>query len=105
MKSHHEQYLIVLNRMIKKEVDELTELIDILSDDASLVTTDTKSKDVMVMEARKTSFDSIKGMIKKASIQVVGVDKEVIMSKDEKKVFYKLVKFIMFFRKLFGKSK
>lgn len=105
MKSFHEEYLITLNKLIDKEINDLTEILGILGDSGAVTNTDNLNLDIQIMTARRASFKSVKGMIKKTSIQVVGVDKEVIMSSDEKKVFYKLVRVIMFFRKLFKKNK
>jgi hypothetical protein len=104
MVNKHHKFIEVLNNMLDKEVDELNEIINLLSDSKTMVDSDDLPKDTMVMTAKKNSFTAVKGMVKKASLQIEGVDNEILMNAQEKKVFYQLVRTTMFFRKIFRRK-
>lgn len=91
--------------LVDNEIDELTDIINVLSDEKTFITGDTEAVDIMIMKSRRGSFKTAKGMIMKASLEIDSVDNEKIMTVEEKKMFYKIVRIIMFFRKLFRKNK
>jgi acetamidase/formamidase len=90
-----------LETNVDNEIYELSELIDILTDDDSIKDSDNLSLDVKIMKARITAFKDVKNMMVKAAIGNDALDSEKIMTKEELKWFYRLMKIIRFFRKIF----
>ena len=105
MESYNKRFLKELNTQLDSEIEDLDELIDILSDEDSVTDVEDKNLDVLIMEVKRKSLSNVKGMIQKASLKIDGVDNEVLMTTDEKKVFYKLIRFMMFFRRIFKRNR
>jgi len=90
---------------IDKEIYSLEELIDIITDTKSVVDFSVDSTDVRVMKSRLSAFKDAKGMIQKLSIDVDGFDNVSIMTDGEKRLYYGLIRTILFFRRLFRMNK
>jgi len=89
---------------LDKEISELDEIINILSDSSAITDSEDKESDIYMMKIKRNTFKTVKGLIKKASLPVSGIDKEIMMSGDEKKLFHKIIKFISFFRRIFKRT-
>ena len=105
MESYNKRFVKELNCYLDDEIGDLDELIDILSDEDSVTDIEDKNLDVLIMETKRKAFKDAKMMIQKASLKIDGVDNEAIMTSGEKKIFYKLVKFVMFIRRIFKRNK
>ena len=98
---YKEHLLEVINRDFDKEIDELSELIEILSDSNSITDTDSLNVDIEIMEKRRGAFQDAKMMVYKASLKITDFDNEKLMTPEEKKWFYKLVRIIRFIRRAY----
>jgi len=90
---------------LQSEITDLDDILNILGDSDSIIDSDSLSTDIKIMETKRNTYETIKLMIAKASLRIDGVENEDVMTRDEKHLFYKLVKITMRFRKLFRKSK
>ena len=96
-----DKYIEKLNNILDKEISDLNEIISIICDEDSLTDSSSLDLDVTIMVNKRNTFVDVKRMVAKASLKIDTVDNEVIMTTGEKKIFYKLVKVIMFFRRIF----
>lgn len=96
---YKEQLLKIINRDIDAEIDDLNEIIDILSDDNSITDSDDIPIDIKIMKTKVSTYSNAKSMIQKASLKVNDLDNEKIMTPREKRLMYRLVRIIRFIRR------
>jgi hypothetical protein len=101
MESKNKRFVNDLTEQLDKEINELDEIINILGDDGSITDSDDANSDLEIMKKKQNIYKDIKGMVKKTSLKMEGFDNEVMLNAREKKVYFKLIKFIMFFRRIF----
>jgi hypothetical protein len=96
---------ILLSNLLDKEIDseisELTELLDILGDENSLLLSTDTGGDLSLIKNRIRMFKDFKMMVAKASLQIEGVDNLAMMTGAEKKHFHRLVRLMSKVRKFF----
>tara|TARA_R110000803_G_scaffold154286_1_gene219058 strand:- start:6886 stop:7158 length:273 start_codon:yes stop_codon:yes gene_type:complete len=90
--------------MIVKEVEELQELTELLSDSSTIADADLKG-DIGILTQKMKIYKNVRGMIKKASIGSEDFDSKTIMSLEERKLFMKLVRVIIRIRRIFKRGK
>jgi len=89
----------VIFTYIDEEINSMTELIEILDSGAILNKEDEENTDLLIMKNKLKALVDAKRMILKASLEIPNVDNTFLMSVAEKKMFLKVVKFLMFFRR------
>ena len=100
-----DEFKNILISDIDNEIHWMEELSDILNSGEAIISKDGLSDDLNLIKTKMKTYKDVKGMIKKASVGSSELDTTIIMTADERKVFYKMIKFIMFFRKLFRINK
>ena len=104
MKVKHKEFTRILTDEVDNEIREISELIDMLGS-SEILTDDgddnNLKRDIDIMKVKRSTFENVKGLIIKSSIQVEGLDNEITLNREEKKIFFKIVRLIMWFRKLF----
>jgi len=98
------RYLKVHSNALDTEINQLDEIINILSDENSITDVEDKDSDIYMMKTRRNTFKDAKNVIRKASLEIDGLDNEVLMTSSEKKLFYKFIRFISFFRRIFKRK-
>lgn len=84
---------------INKEIDELDDMINVLSSEQEVG----MKNDIDVIINRRISFKDAKGMIIKASLDLDGKN-ENTMNTNEKRLLYKIVRTIIYFKNIFKKK-
>jgi hypothetical protein len=90
--------------MIVREVEELQELTELLSDSSTIADADLKG-DIGILTQKMKIYKNVRGMIKKASMGSEDFDSKTIMSLEERKLFMKLVRVIIRIRRIFKRGK
>tara|TARA_R110000822_G_scaffold33947_4_gene96432 strand:- start:2144 stop:2461 length:318 start_codon:yes stop_codon:yes gene_type:complete len=103
-KPSHDLFVDRIDSMIAKEIQELQELTELLSDSSTIVDADLKG-DVGILTQKMGIYKNVRGMIKKASLGSDDFDSSVIMNLEERKLFMKIVKLIMRVRRFFKRGK
>tara|TARA_B110000285_G_scaffold152235_1_gene169953 strand:- start:3088 stop:3405 length:318 start_codon:yes stop_codon:yes gene_type:complete len=103
-KPSHDLLVERLDLMIVKEVEELQELTELLSDSSTIADADLKG-DIGILTQKMKIYKNVRGMIKKASIGSEDFDSKTIMSLEERKLFMKLVRVIIRIRRIFKRGK
>lgn len=103
-KPSHDLLVERLDLMIVKEVEELQELTELLSDSSTIADADLKG-DIGILTQKMKIYKNVRGMIKKASMGSEDFDSKTIMSLEERKLFMKLVRVIIRIRRIFKRGK
>jgi hypothetical protein len=103
-KPSHDLLVERLDSMIVKEVEELQELTELLSDSSTIADADLKG-DIGILTQKMKIYKNVRGMIKKASMGSEDFDSKTIMSLEERKLFMKLVRVIIRIRRIFKRGK
>ena len=103
-KPSHDLLVERLDSMIVREVEELQELTELLSDSSTIADADLKG-DGGILTQKMKIYKNVRGMIKKASIGSEDFDSKTIMSLEERKLFMKLVRVIIRIRRIFKRGK
>jgi len=99
-KPSHDLLVERIDSMIVKEIKELQELTELLSDSSTIADADLKG-DVLILTQKMEIFKNVRGMIKKASMGSEDFDAKTIMSLEERKLFMGLVRFVIRIRRIF----
>tara|TARA_R110000772_G_scaffold31949_2_gene78547 strand:- start:4429 stop:4746 length:318 start_codon:yes stop_codon:yes gene_type:complete len=99
-KPSHDLLVERIDSMIVKEIGELQELTELLSDSSTIADADLKG-DVLILTQKMEIFKNVRGMIKKASMGSEDFDAKTIMSLEERKLFMKLVRLLIRVRIMF----
>lgn len=97
-------FLLKVESIIQDEIDDLKELTELLGDSSTISNEDATS-DILILKQKMKLFKNIKGMVTKAANGTAEVDTSITMNLEEKKLFIKLVKLIIFVRKIFKRRK
>jgi hypothetical protein len=103
-KPSHDLLVERIDSMIVKEVEELQELTELLSDSSTIADADLKG-DIGILTQKMKIYKNVRGMIKKASMGSEDFDSKTIMSLEERKLFMKLVRVIIRIRRIFKRGK
>jgi hypothetical protein len=103
-KVSHDLLVDRLDGLISKEIQELQELTGLLSDSSTIVDADLKG-DIGILTQKMKIYTNVKGMIRKAALGSEDFDSKTIMSLEERKLFMRLVRFIIRIRRIFKISK
>jgi hypothetical protein len=103
-KPSHDLLVERIDSMIVKEVEELQELTELLSDSSTIADADLKG-DIGILTQKMKIYKNVRGMIKKASMGSEDFDAKTIMSLEERKLFMKLVRVIIRIRRIFKRGK
>ena len=103
-KPSHDLLVERLDSMIVREVEELQELTELLSDSSTIADADLKG-DIGILTQKMKIYKNVRGMIKKASMGSEDFDSKTIMSLEERKLFMKLVRVIIRIRRIFKRGK
>lgn len=94
------------NKILKHIDDDIKsseELVEILGDCNSVIDIENPSEDINIINRKIKTMKTLKNTIIKLSLDLEKekLDNEALLTVDEKKIFYRLIKTIMFFRWLF----
>ena len=103
--TYNERYVYILNDLLDREINDLESVVEILTDENSIIDSDSVSSDVKVMLNRINMFKDFRNMIIKASLEIKDIDNEVMMTTKEKKIFLWIIRKIIFVRRLFNRKK
>ena len=103
-KPSHDLLVEKIDSTIVKEIQELQELIELLSDNSTIADADLKG-DIGILTQKMKIYTNVKGMIRKAALGSEDFDSKTIMSLEERKLFMRLVRFIIRIRRIFKISK
>lgn len=103
-KPSHDLLVDRIDSLIVKEIQELQELVELLSDDSTIADADLKG-DIGILTQKMKIYKNVRGMIKKASMGSEDLDTKVIMSLEERKLFMKIVRLMIRIRRIFKISK
>ena len=103
-KVSHDLFVDRLDGLISKEIQELQELTGLLSDSSTIVDADLKG-DIGILTQKMKIYKNVKGMILKAAAGSEDYDTKTVMSLEERKLFMRLVRFIIRVRRIFKISK
>ncbi len=103
-KVSHDLLVDRLDGLISKEIQELQELTDLLSDSSTIVDADLKG-DIGILTQKMKIYKNVKGMIQKAALGSDEFDSRIIMNLEERKLFMRLVRFVIRIRRIFKISK
>lgn len=103
-KPSHDLLVERIDKLIVKEIQELQELTELLSDSSTIADADLKG-DIGILTQKMKIYKNVRGMIKKASLGSDEFDSRAIMSLEERKLFMKLIRFIIRVRRIFKISK
>ena len=99
-KPSHDLLVKRIDLMLFKEVEELQELTELLSDSSTIADADLKG-DIGILTQKMKIYKNVRGMIQKAALGSDEFDSRVIMSLEERKLFIRLIKFIIRIRRIF----
>lgn len=103
-KPSHDLLVERIDKLIVKEIQELQELTDLLSDSSTIADADLKG-DIGILTQKMKIYKNVRGMIKKASMGSDEFDSKIIMNLEERKLFMRLVKLLIRVRRIFKRGK
>ena len=103
-KPSQDLFIYKIESFIQQEIDDLTELTELLGDNGTISNEDA-TNDILILKQKMGLFKNIKGMVIKASAGTKDLDTTITMNLEEKKLFIRLVKFIIFIRRIFKRKR
>ena len=103
-KISHDLLVERIDSMIVKEIEELQELTELLSDSSTIADADLKG-DIGILTQKMKILKNVRGMIQKASMGSDDFDAKTVMSLEERKLFMKLVRVLIYIRRIFRRDK
>lgn len=91
---------------VKYEIDSLDELIEILNGGDEILQIDdeiNKNKDIEIMKHRRSNWMDFKSLIIKLNSEIPDV--EHVLTIEEKRIFYRFIKIVSWFRRVFNFKK
>ena len=85
---------------IDKEIYELDDLLGTITSEDSIKDFEIEDIDLKVMRSRLSAFKDAKRMVEKASFDLGRVDETIVMTNTERKLYFKLIKLIFFYKRI-----